>query len=59
MPLDEVLDRFGEFAAGNDHFEFYWFPYGKNALVKRNNRVNGADGAATPMPAGGGSSSTR
>jgi FAD/FMN-containing dehydrogenase len=44
MALDEVLDRFGEFAAGNDHFEFYWFPYAKNALVKRNNRTNGADG---------------
>jgi FAD-linked oxidoreductase len=44
MALDEVLTRFGEFAAGNDHFEFYWFPYGKNALVKRNNRVNRADG---------------
>ena len=38
MPLGEVLERFGEFAASNDHFEFYWFPYGKNALVKRNNR---------------------
>src|ERR1700729_123756 len=38
MALEEVLARFGEFAAGNDHFEFYWFPYGKNALVKRNNR---------------------
>jgi L-gulono-1,4-lactone dehydrogenase len=48
MPVDEVLGRFAEFAAGNDHFEFYWFPYGKNALVKRNNRVNG-DGAAGPM----------
>jgi FAD-linked oxidoreductase len=30
MALDEVLARFGEFAAGNDHFEFYWFPYGKD-----------------------------
>jgi FAD-linked oxidoreductase len=39
MPLGEVLARFGEFAADNDHFEFYWFPYGKNALVKRNNRT--------------------
>jgi FAD-linked oxidoreductase len=38
MPLGEVLERFGEFAASNDHFEFYWFPYGKNALVKRDNR---------------------
>ena len=45
MALEEVLGRFGEFAAGNDHFEFYWFPYGKNALVKRNNRVDSADGA--------------
>jgi FAD/FMN-containing dehydrogenase len=39
MPLDEVVDRFEEFAAGNDHFEFYWFPYGRKALVKRNNRL--------------------
>jgi L-gulono-1,4-lactone dehydrogenase len=39
MPLEEVTARFGEFAADNDHFEFFWFPYGKNALVKRNNRV--------------------
>jgi FAD-linked oxidoreductase len=49
MPLAEVLDRFGEFAAGNDHFEFYWFPYGKNALVKRNNRLVGGDGPSA-MP---------
>jgi L-gulono-1,4-lactone dehydrogenase len=49
MHLDEVLARFGEFATGNDHFEFYWFPYGKNALVKRNNRRTGADLPA-PMP---------
>jgi len=49
MPLGEVLDRFGEFAAGNDHFEFYWFPYGKNALVKRNNRLTGGDGPSA-MP---------
>ena len=46
MPLGEVLDKFGEFAAGNDHFEFYWFPYGKNALVKRNNRLTTGDGSA-------------
>jgi L-gulono-1,4-lactone dehydrogenase len=39
MPLAEVTARFEEFAADNDHFEFYWFPYGRNALVKRNNRV--------------------
>ena len=44
MPLEEVLGRFGELAAGNDHFEFYWFPYGKNALVKQNNRIAGQGG---------------
>jgi L-gulono-1,4-lactone dehydrogenase len=51
MALEEVLARFGEFAAGNDHFEFYWFPYGKNALVKRNNRIPRGDDppAARPM----------
>jgi FAD/FMN-containing dehydrogenase len=48
MPLDEVLGRFGELAAGNDHFEFYWFPYGKNALVKRNNRVSRVDDPQYP-----------
>ena len=49
LPLEEVLTRFGEFAADNDHFEFYWFPYGRNALVKRNNRAAGEDGPAA-MP---------
>jgi FAD-linked oxidoreductase len=48
MPLPEVLGRFDEFAAANDHFEFYWFPYGKNALVKRNNRGPADEGR--PMP---------
>lgn len=38
-PLEQVLEGFDASAAGNDHFEFYWFPYGKNALVKRNNRL--------------------
>src|SRR5699024_3297794 len=39
MPLPEVLEGFDELADNNDHFEFYWFPYGRNALVKRNNRL--------------------
>jgi L-gulono-1,4-lactone dehydrogenase len=51
MALDEVLARFGEFAAGNDHFEFYWFPYGKNALVKRNNRIPRGDDPPYPPAA--------
>lgn len=39
MPLDQVLAGFHQFAAENDHFEFFWFPYGRTALVKRNNRL--------------------
>jgi L-gulonolactone oxidase len=39
LPLAEVLDGFHEFADGNDHFEFYWFPHTDIALTKRNNRV--------------------
>src|ERR1700728_186969 len=58
MHVDQVLARFDEFAAGNDHFEFYWFPYGSNALLKQNNRtVPVGDGPARgpaegppPMP---------
>jgi L-gulono-1,4-lactone dehydrogenase len=50
MPLSEVTARFAEFAADNDHFEFYWFPYGRNALVKRNNRTS-EHNAAPGMPA--------
>ena len=51
MPLEEVLTRFTEFADGNDHFEFLWFPYGRNALVKRNNRVSDLGGTPPPpMP---------
>ena len=48
-PLDGVLERFDELAAGNDHFEFYWFPHGSTTLVKRNNRL--PDGVA-PRPLG-------
>jgi FAD/FMN-containing dehydrogenase len=39
VPVDEVLEQFDSLAAANDHFEFYWFPYGRQALVKRNNRL--------------------
>jgi FAD-linked oxidoreductase len=47
VPVDEVLEQFDSLAAANDHFEFYWFPYGRQALVKRNNRL-GPAGAAMP-----------
>src|ERR1700759_196443 len=47
------VPAFTALAEANDHFEFYWFPYGSNALVKRNNRLSGtarAPGAAVPPP---------
>ena len=47
MPVEEVVEQFDALAAANDHFEFYWFPYGRKALVKRNNRLSGG-GAAPP-----------
>jgi L-gulono-1,4-lactone dehydrogenase len=54
MPLAEVTARFTEFAADNDHFEFYWFPYGRNALVKRNNSVSpGGQSPPGDPPMGG------
>jgi FAD/FMN-containing dehydrogenase len=33
MPLDELLGRFDELAAGYDHFEAYWFPHTRSTLV--------------------------
>lgn len=39
MPLDDVLADFDRIVANNDHAEFYWFPHGSHALVKRNNRL--------------------
>ncbi len=49
--VDEVIDRFDSLAAANDHFEFYWFPYGRYALVKRNNRLTPGHTAARNVPA--------
>jgi len=54
--VDDVIERFDSMAAENDHFEFYWFPYGRYALVKRNNRLSPGRTAAPnvrasrPMP---------
>jgi L-gulono-1,4-lactone dehydrogenase len=55
VPVEEVLEQFDALAAANDHFEFYWFPYGRKALVKRNNRLSpggsaAAAGAARAIP---------
>jgi FAD-linked oxidoreductase len=38
-PVDDVLAAIDDNCTSNDHFEFYWFPYGRNALTKRNNRL--------------------
>jgi FAD-linked oxidoreductase len=50
VPLEEVLEQFDTLADGNDHFEFYWFPYGRKALVKRNNRLAGPGPVPAAMP---------
>jgi FAD-linked oxidoreductase len=49
-PIDSVLASFDSLASTNDHFEFYWFPYGRNALVKRNNRSVQSTPPPPPMP---------
>jgi L-gulonolactone oxidase len=46
-PLAETLDRFHELALGNDHFEFFVFPYADAALTRTNNRTE-----ETPRPRG-------
>src|SRR5262249_20543009 len=48
MPVEEVLEQVDQLAAANHRFEFSWFPHGRNALVKRNNRLTGRD----PAPGG-------
>jgi L-gulono-1,4-lactone dehydrogenase len=52
MPVEQVIEQFDTLAGANDHFEFYWFPYGRKALVKRNNRLpaEGRSPAPAPMP---------
>jgi L-gulonolactone oxidase len=40
--LDDVLDRFEEYAARNDHFELFTFPYSDRALVLERNRTDDA-----------------
>jgi FAD-linked oxidoreductase len=52
LPVEQVIEEFDSLAAANDHFEFYWFPYGRNALVKRNNRIpaEGSGPEQAPVP---------
>lgn len=42
-PLPAVLANLDEYVEGNDHFEFYWFPYTRRVQVKINNRVPADD----------------
>ncbi len=37
--VDDVLDRWEDEIAGNDHFEFFWVPGTRWALTKRNRRT--------------------
>jgi L-gulono-1,4-lactone dehydrogenase len=41
MGWAEVVDRFDELVATNEHFEAYWFPHTTRMLTKRNNRLSG------------------
>jgi L-gulonolactone oxidase len=38
-PLEQTLERFEQLALGNDHFEFFVFPYADVALTRTNNRT--------------------
>jgi FAD-linked oxidoreductase len=39
-PLQQTLERFEQLALGNDHFEFFVFPYADVALTRTNNRTD-------------------
>jgi FAD-linked oxidoreductase len=47
MSWSRVISELDELTAGNEHFEFYWFPHSEGCLVKRNNRTAGP---ARPLP---------
>ncbi|RCV48941.1 D-arabinono-1,4-lactone oxidase [Marinitenerispora sediminis] len=51
MPLEEVLARLPELRAGNEHFEFYWFPHTGATTTKRNNRTPGPARPLSPARA--------
>jgi L-gulono-1,4-lactone dehydrogenase len=40
LGLDDVLERFDELTAGNDHFEFFWFPHTDRVQAVTNNRTS-------------------
>jgi FAD-linked oxidoreductase len=47
MSFDQVTREFGQLAAENEHFEFYWFPHTECSVTKRNNR---SQGPPRPLP---------
>jgi L-gulono-1,4-lactone dehydrogenase len=47
-PLEPTLASLDEEIEGNDHFEFYWFPFTDRALTRRTTRV---DARPRPTPA--------
>lgn len=48
VPLEDVIEQLDDMVTGHDHMEFYWFPHGSKALVKRNDRLP-LDAAARPL----------
>ncbi|MEV0032779.1 D-arabinono-1,4-lactone oxidase [Nocardia sp. NPDC050793] len=47
-PVERVLAQLDSYYTENTHFEFYWFPHGRNALVKCANRLP-YDESPTPL----------
>jgi len=41
--LEDAIEQFDDLADTNDHFEFYWMPYSRWVIAKRNNRVDGPE----------------
>ncbi len=41
-PLERTLAQVQQLVASHDHFELYWFPYSRDALLRRNDRTDEA-----------------
>jgi len=48
MPFEQTLQELDDLVAGNDHFEFFWFPHTGTALTRRFERLP-ADTELKPM----------
>lgn len=38
-PVEHMMERFPQYASDNDHLDLYWFPYSRQGIVKRYNRL--------------------